>query len=271
MTRAPGPPAARRGLPIVYRPGALFSPRNGAPAATRLPKISESTAAAIVTDIVQGGLGVGDRLPAESEMAERYAVSRESLREALRLLEVQGLITLKRGPGGGPLVSALNAGYLARTATMYFHLSGATYDELFETWQILEPPLSARVARVVDKEVKREVFGPFVDYDAAAHEHDDVFADLNNFHAVIADLSGNHVLTLLTQAVTHVVVSHVLDLHDPVSAGTQLAHSHSDIARAIISGHAVKSAVLMEAHISELTDTYREHFSDRMSETIAWM
>jgi len=267
MSRASTGP---RGLPIIYRPGVLFSSRVDGLSAARAPKASETTAAAIVSDIVSEGLEVGDRLPPESVMMSRYSVSRESLREALRLLEVQGLITLKRGPGGGPLVSALNAGYLARTATMYFHLSGATYDELFETWQILEPPLSAKVARLGDKELKRRVFGPFVGYDPSAHERDEIFADLNNFHAVIADLSGNHVLTLLSQAVTHVVVSHVLELHDPVTAGAELAHSHTDIANAIISGHASKAAGLMEGHIRELTETYRQHFPERMKETIAW-
>jgi len=270
LSRATRASSGPRGLPIVYRPGVLFSARADAPSAARPPKASETTAATIVSDIVAGGLDAGDRLPPESDMMARYSVSRESLREALRLLEVQGLITLKRGPGGGPSVSALNAGYLARTATLYFHLSGATYDELFETWEILEPPLSAKVARIDDKQLKQRVFGPFVGYDPAAHEHVEVFADLTNFHAVIADLSGNHVLTLLSQAVTHVVVSHVLDLHDPTSAGPELAHSHTDIANAIISGHATKAAALMEGHIREITQLYRLQFPERMRETIAW-
>jgi len=271
MPRATRASSGPRGLPIVYHPGALFSARADAPSAARPPKASETTAATVVSDIVAGGLEVGDRLPPEAEMMARYSVSRETLREALRLLEVQGLITLKRGPGGGPLVSALNAGYLARTATLYFHLSGATYDELFETWEILEPPLSAKVARIDDKELKQRVFGPFVDYDSAAHEQDEVFADLTNFHAVIADLSGNHVLTLLSQAVTHVVVSHVLDLQGPTSTGAELRPSHADVATAIINGHATKAAALMEGHIRGVTDLYRRLFPDRMSETIAWL
>ena len=154
---------------------------------------------------------------------------------------------------------------------MYFHLSGATYDELFDTWEILEPPLAAKVARLRDKELKHRVFDPFVDYDPTTHGHDEVFADLNHFHAVIADLSGNHVLTLMCQAVTHVVVSHALDMNDPVSAGPQLAKSHTGIARAIINGHAAKATTLMQSHISEVTGAYRLQFPDRMRERITWM
>lgn len=262
-----------RGLPIVYRPGAMFSKgreTNGSSSDVRAPKTSESTAAAIVADIVSQGLAVGDRLPPESEMLASYGVSRESLREALRILEVQGLIYIKRGPGGGPFVSALNASYLARTATLYFNLSGATYAEVFETWAMLEPSLSAKVARLPDKRLKQEAFAPYMDYDPETHGRDEVFSNMNDFHAVIADLSGNRVLTLLTQAVNHIVVDHVLNDMDPVSESDRLVHSHVDIANAIIACRPVKAASLMEKHITEVTDLFRDRNPQRMQDPIEW-
>ena len=57
----------------------------------------------IVRDIVSRNRGPGDTLPSEAAMLAHYRVSRASLREALRLLEVQELIRLKPGPGGGPI------------------------------------------------------------------------------------------------------------------------------------------------------------------------
>jgi GntR family transcriptional repressor for pyruvate dehydrogenase complex len=65
-------------------------------------KTSERVAAAIVSEIVSRGLGAGDRSPNEATMLERFQVGRASLREALRILEVHGLISLRSGPGGGP-------------------------------------------------------------------------------------------------------------------------------------------------------------------------
>lgn len=266
-------PTPKAGLPIVYRPGALyFSERDGGrpQGQIRPAKASEATAARIVADIVEQGFGVGDRLAPENDMLAAYGVSRESLREALRILEVQGLIALKRGPGGGPIVTSLNASYLARTATLYFNLAGATYDEVFETWETLEPPLSAKVARIPDRELKRAAFAPFLEYDAPGHEREEVFASLNNFHAVIADLSGNRVLTLITQAVNHIVVDHVLRDDDPVTEGEVLAHSHDDIARAIIAGRPSRASNLMQQHIHDVTERFRSRHPQRMKGLVEW-
>jgi GntR family transcriptional regulator, transcriptional repressor for pyruvate dehydrogenase complex len=61
------------------------------------PKAAETVARRVVETIVQQGLTAGDRLPREAEMVEEFGVSRETLREALRLLEAQRLIALRRG------------------------------------------------------------------------------------------------------------------------------------------------------------------------------
>src|SRR4029078_1313915 len=65
-------------------------------------KTSEVVAFAVARDIVDHGLQSGDGWLLEAEMVEQYHVSRESLREALRLLEAQGIVSIRRGPGGGP-------------------------------------------------------------------------------------------------------------------------------------------------------------------------
>src|SRR5919107_894815 len=88
-------------------------------------KTSEVVAFAVARDIVEHGLRSGDRLPLEAEMVEQYSVSRESLREALRLLEAQGIVSIRRGPGGGPVVGRAESVNLGRTMTLYFQLAGA--------------------------------------------------------------------------------------------------------------------------------------------------
>src|ERR1700674_1494569 len=93
----------------------------------RVVKTSETVAIDLVHDIVVRRLKAGDKLPLEVAMLQEYRVSRASLREALRLLEVQGLISIRPGPGGGPVVGSVDARHLARTASLYFHLGGMKY------------------------------------------------------------------------------------------------------------------------------------------------
>ena len=74
---------------------------------SRFPKGSGkralTVARRIVEDIEQQGAEVGDRLLPEQEMLVRYGVARATLREALRFLELQGIIFLRPGPGCGPI------------------------------------------------------------------------------------------------------------------------------------------------------------------------
>jgi GntR family transcriptional repressor for pyruvate dehydrogenase complex len=260
--------AAPVGLPIIYAPRG-FRGADGA-ANGRGPKAAELTAARIVDDIMSGGVRVGEKLPTEAEMLERYGVSRESLREALRLLEIQGILEIRRGPGGGPLVAPLNSGYLARTSSLYFHLSGATYAELFDTWATMEPALAARVAGLPNRKAKRDIFSRFIQYDTEEHVELELFDDFNGFHSLIAELSGNRVLTLVTQSVTHIIAEQVLTSLDPISERSMLSHSHADIAEAIVDGRATKARTLMADHIQEVADSYIDLDPDSGQRQIEW-
>src|SRR4051794_39628144 len=85
----------------------------------RTEKVAAILARQIVRDIATRQLPPGSSLEPEGIMLERYGVSRASLREALRILETQGLITIKPGPGGGPIVSAVDAAEFGRMSTLY--------------------------------------------------------------------------------------------------------------------------------------------------------
>ena len=94
-------------------------------------------------------------------MLEQYGVSRESLREGLRLLEVQGLISIRRGPGGGPIVGSVDPANLGRISTLYYHLAGATYAELFDAWEAAEIAIAELAARNPDRRAVRAAMAPY--------------------------------------------------------------------------------------------------------------
>lgn len=233
---------------------------------SRTVKASERVAQDIVRDIVSRGLQTGDRLPLEAAMADQYGVSRTSLREALRLLEVQGLISLKPGPGGGPVVGTVEPSHLAKTAALYFHLGAATYGDVMATQVLLESLCARLAAQHPDREA---AMAPWLEQ--ALPDDTPTYRELTTgFHGVVYHLTANPVLSLLTQAVTHIVTHHVVMTMDPVELRGAIVDEHAELAKVIAVGDADAAARMMADHFQLQHDHLRERSPARISENIQW-
>lgn len=241
-------------------------------------KAAEMIAHHVVQSIVRKGLAPGDMLPPEAAMAEHYGVGRETVREALRLLEVQGLITIRRGPGGGPVVGSAEPLNLGRTATLYFQMAGATYGELFEGWVLGEGTLAERAAGHPDEQRRLAMMTPYLD--GVEHAADragdaasiaDFIAMHAGFHVAVAGLARNRVLALTLTTFGQVVSYEVGLIEDPRSLRTLIYAQHDDIARAIIDGDAWWARDRMMYHIRGIWAYCQETFGDRTDEPIQWL
>lgn len=84
-------------------------------------------------DLAAGILSPGDRLPAERIMAEQFGVGRAAVREALRMLEMSGVILTRKGVNGGPYIRAGNPEMLTNVVRDLLHLRQISADSIFET------------------------------------------------------------------------------------------------------------------------------------------
>jgi GntR family transcriptional regulator, transcriptional repressor for pyruvate dehydrogenase complex len=233
--------------------------------ARRNLKTSELVALEIVRDIVAQELKPGDRLPLEAEMLVQYRVSRSSLREALRLLEVQGLIAIRPGPGAGTVVGRVLPGNLSRTLTLHLHMAGATYDQLLEAWIETEPALARLAARNPDRARVKEALSPFLEED-----HSWAVKEGLRFHDIMADLAGNEVLSLVLQSVGFIVTEQVLTTIERGELEKRIVHDHREMAEAIIAGDEVLAERLAREHLRHIVEDFKAFWPRKVGEKVQW-
>ena len=233
-------------------------------------KTSEVVAFAVVRYIVDQGLRFGDRLPLEAEMVEHYRVSRESLREALRLLEAQGIVSIRRGPNGGPVVGRPESANLGRTMTLYFQLAGATYQELLRAWRMLEPLAAELAARNPDRKAVASRLDVHCEHFDDEGSRDAYTAHSNSLHFSVVDLADNRVLALMMGAVGDIIRTHVLVRIDPFEVRKLIDDDHAAIAAAVIAGDADGARQAMADHIDRLDPIYRTHWDGDLDDPIEW-
>jgi DNA-binding FadR family transcriptional regulator len=239
-------------------------------------KAAETVARDIARDIIAGALVTGDPLPNEASMIEQYAVSRESLREGLRLLETQGLIRIRRGPGGGPQVGTVDPSNLGRVSSLYFHMAEATYAELLDAWLFAESEIAERAARNPDAERRREFMEPYLTEHSDEHagsqtpEVGDFFALHAGFHVKLGMLVDNKVLELTLRTYGSIVSHHTFSVDDPRRLDRVLVEDHRAIAAAVLAGHARRARAEMAEHIKTVAADIREHLGERIHDYVEW-
>jgi GntR family transcriptional repressor for pyruvate dehydrogenase complex len=268
----PGPRSAKaKGAAVTDPPRKDTSVTRATINIRRTEKISEVIAREIVKD--SRGLPPGTMLPSEAKLLEKYQVGRASLREALRLLEVQGLIVIRPGPGGGPMIAEADSVHFGRMASLYFHLAEATYRDTMDARLILEPVVAGIVATRQDPE-HIAALERYLELEAdATNEDTGAFAEEERsleFHAMLMSMSGNPVITLLVRALQDLHIDRWTVTRGHSEHWQDADEIHRRIVRAIIDGQASVAETLMREHIQEFIDYEVEHNPRHLEQTVSW-
>jgi len=163
----------------------------------RVPKAAELVAKQLRNQIVRGELKEGDTLSSEGELMAAFGVSRPTLREAVRILESEGLISVTRGARGGAVVHRPDIGVATRHISFILQSSGATLVDVYRVRMLVEPVAARVVAESGSKNASR-LLRACLNEGQARFDNDVAYgAALAEFHNKLIELAGVPVLSLL--------------------------------------------------------------------------
>ncbi|HWE57437.1 MAG TPA: GntR family transcriptional regulator [Acidimicrobiales bacterium] len=242
--------------------------------AERPKKLAENVAAAILNYITSNRLEPGAPLPSEANLLRMFGVGRGSLREAVRILEIHGLLSIRSGRYGGPVVGAVTGDRFGASTGMYLHALGTTVQEVLEARLTLEPALAhAAALRVHVEPAISEYLEPFATENRRSR---DQVAELpfvptpSDFHWALAEGLGNGPLRLMSHAMSE-VYSHTAKgvVFLPAEADA-INRAHVDIAQAIVAGRADDANRTMRDHLVQVHSVLEDRYRELLPRRIPW-
>jgi len=236
----------------------------------RPPKAAMLVAQRIVRDVVRGGLRPGDLLPPERTMLEKYETGRGTLREALRLLEFQGVIALKPGPRGGPVLLDPDASHLANTVVLLMQLKEAPFRTIVEVRSALEPMISSLAAARISDESLSELGGTIEQMRKnLGYQH--LFLDANKrFHDIIAWSSGNTLFGYIVDSLLGIMDGTIIGIDYPSPRRAAILKAHESIYEAISARDEKEAEARMRKHIDEYERYAQRKFPEVLDQVIQW-
>lgn len=237
---------------------------------SRPEKTAMITARRIVQDVDRLGLSVGDRLPPERDMLANYSVGRGTLREALRFLELQNVLSLKPGPGGGPTLEKPDASALANAILLLLQFDHAPFANVVEARNGIEPLLARLAAERMTKEQIDEVAASV---ERMSEHLDDlgIFLGTNKeFHELVAWGSKNSLFGFLVDALVDILDGTAVgvDYNERRRRASLKAHRRILGALELRDGDASEQA--MNDHIAEYTKYITKKFPDAVDRPLTW-
>lgn len=200
--------------------------------------------------------GPGDFLPTERLLVDRFAVSRPTVREAMRILEAEGLIEIKRGVNGGAVVRQPDIYGLATAVGTFLQRIGVTLREVFNLRLVLEPEAARRAALSPDRDEVARVLDAVLDAEAQAVRRPEpagVSRRVVEFHNAVLVLAKDRALATFGELLETVVLQQntrsLSSADDPHRWSVDAHAAHRRIAAAIKRGDAEAAVRLTRKHL----------------------
>ena len=217
-------------------------------------KVSQHIVDQIRNAIFEGRLKPGDKLPSERELVERFKVSKATLREALRSLEVLGFLEIRKGVSGGAFVTEVDMTTARNSFTNFLLFKNLSLKDLSEVRLLLEPYIAEKATLAIGKEDLNRLAELIKDSEYAI-KNDAAFEsrkDEIEFHRIIASITGNPILMFILDFVENLLIDTKEILKPGKEFSGKVLRAHKRIYRGLLDRDGKKVHEEMVRHIREV-------------------
>jgi GntR family transcriptional repressor for pyruvate dehydrogenase complex len=197
--------------------------------------------------IAEGRLKSGDQLPPERDLAEKFLVSRTSVREALRALESVGLIEIR--PGEGTFVREISVDSLVEPLALVLLSQRAMTSELFEARRLLEPSIAGLAARRATRDEVHEMERILDEQAREIAAGNTGLAQDAAFHAALGTAAHNRAITRIVHALMDLLAQSREEAISTPGRPTRSHEDHRRILDAVKAGDAAAAERAMREHV----------------------
>jgi GntR family transcriptional repressor for pyruvate dehydrogenase complex len=217
-------------------------------------KVSQHIIDQIRNAIFEGRLKPGDKLPSERELIENFKVSKATLREALRSLEVLGFLEIRKGVSGGAFVIEVDMTKAKDSFTNFLLFKNLSLKDLSEVRLLLEPYIAKKATLAITQEDLNRL-EKLIQESGQAMKKDIPFEsrkDEIEFHRIIASITGNPILMFILDFVENLLIDTKAILKPGKEFSRKVLRAHKRIYKALLERNVKKVQEEMVRHIREV-------------------
>lgn len=204
--------------------------------------------------ILDGTLKPGDKLPPEAELARRFNVGRQTVREALRILELSGFLSIRKGSRGGSVITEKGMAFTTTSLIDAIHLNRITIDEMTTARMEIEKIVLYYAVNNADE---TDINKLKTNIEAAKRKltrGERPVEENINFHLLLAHASKNHLFVIMLEAITSVLSQFLAKFNPTSQQSKNVIKIHEAILTSITNRDRDKAIHSMSQHLKEVGD-----------------
>jgi len=231
-------------------------------------KVSEHIVEQIRKAIFEGTLKPGDKLPPERELIKNFKVSKATLREGMRSLEVLGFLDIRKGVSGGAFVTEVDMKKARDSFINFLHFKNLSLSNLTEVRLVLETHIAEKVARSITEDDLTRLKNLIEECEYVL-KHDIPLESRKNeieFHRIIASATGNPILMFILDFVDNLLSDAKAMLKPGKEFSNKVLRAHKRIYSALLERNVKKVREEMVRHIREVEKDLLAAHKERRNE-----